>query len=86
MYDAELSGSYGFSFVLQEKEKALNLAIDVFCRLMRQHSNAAPLITMYKNTSPSFAFSMFIFLLGTSFARPQSVHFIILEDHTLVNE
>lgn len=86
MYGAELSGAYGFSFVLQEKEKALNLAIDVFCRLMRQHTNIAQLITMYEDTVPSFACSMFNFLLGTSLARPCSVHFRILEDHALVNE
>ncbi|KVI12402.1 Armadillo-type fold [Cynara cardunculus var. scolymus] len=31
----------------KEKEKALNVTIDVFCRLVNQHSNAAQMITMY---------------------------------------
>jgi WD repeat and FYVE domain-containing protein 3 len=32
---------------MQEKERALNLAVDVFCRLVKQHSSVAQLITKY---------------------------------------
>lgn len=32
--------------LLQEKEAALNLSIDAFCRLVRQQANVAQLITM----------------------------------------
>ncbi|KAI3676423.1 hypothetical protein L1987_86031 [Smallanthus sonchifolius] len=33
----------------KEKEKALNMTVDVFCRSVKQHSNVAQLITMYDN-------------------------------------
>lgn len=38
-------------FLLQEKEKALNLTVDVFCRLVKNHANVAQLITMYVDKS-----------------------------------
>ena len=41
-----------FSFSLQEKEMALNMTVDVFCRLVKQHSNVAQLITMYEDNPP----------------------------------
>jgi hypothetical protein len=34
-------------FPLQEKERALNLAVDVFCRLVKQYSSVAQLVTKY---------------------------------------
>ncbi|VFQ68565.1 unnamed protein product, partial [Cuscuta campestris] len=34
----------------KEKEKALNMTIDIFCRLVRQHTNVAQLITMLVET------------------------------------
>lgn len=39
----------GFSFSMQEKETALNMTVDVFCRLVKQHANVAQLITMYED-------------------------------------
>lgn len=45
----------------KEKEKALNLAIDVFCRLMRQHTNVSQLITMLVETH------IFSFVVGRAF-------------------
>ena len=35
------------SLTLQEKEAALNLTVDTFCRLVKQHANVAQLVTMY---------------------------------------
>lgn len=32
---------------MQEKEAALNLTVDAFCRLVKQHANVAQLVTMY---------------------------------------
>lgn len=39
----------GFYFYMQEKETALNMTVDVFCRLVKQHANVAQLITMYED-------------------------------------
>jgi hypothetical protein len=36
---------------MQEKETALNLTVDVFCRLVKQHANVAQLVTMYGRSS-----------------------------------
>lgn len=36
---------------VQEKEAALNLTVDAFCRLVKQHANVAQLVTMYGNLS-----------------------------------
>jgi len=36
-----------FFFLLQAKERALNLAVDVFCRLVKQHSSVAQLVAKY---------------------------------------
>ena len=36
---------------MQEKETALNMAVDVFCRLVKQHSNVAQLVTKYDSFS-----------------------------------
>jgi hypothetical protein len=36
---------------MQEKEVALNLTVDVFCRLVKQHTNVAQLLTMYAQSS-----------------------------------
>lgn len=32
---------------MQEKETALNMAVDVFCRLVKQQSSVAQLVTKY---------------------------------------
>lgn len=32
---------------MQEKEAALNMTVDVFCRLVKQHANVAQVVTMY---------------------------------------
>lgn len=40
-----------FSSFMQEKEAALNLTVDVFCRLVKQHTNVAQLLTMYAHSS-----------------------------------
>ncbi|KAL3531297.1 hypothetical protein ACH5RR_010619 [Cinchona calisaya] len=45
----------------KEKEKALNLTIDVFCRLVQQHGNVAQLITMLVETH------IFSFVVGRAF-------------------
>ncbi|VFQ97163.1 unnamed protein product, partial [Cuscuta campestris] len=45
----------------KEKEKALNMTIDVFCRLVRQHTNVAQLITMLVETH------IFSFVVGRAF-------------------
>ncbi|XP_027161043.1 protein SPIRRIG [Coffea eugenioides] len=45
----------------KEKEKALNLTIDVFCRLVKQHGNVAQLITMLVETH------IFSFVVGRAF-------------------
>lgn len=45
-----------FSSSVQEKEAALNLTIDVFCRLVKQHTNVAQLLTMYAYSSTLFNF------------------------------
>lgn len=49
---------------MQEKEKALNLTIDVFCRLMMQHANVAQLITMYEDSFPIFSLFYVCFSTG----------------------
>jgi hypothetical protein len=36
---------------MQEKETALNLTVDAFCRLVKQHANVAQLVTMYGRSS-----------------------------------
>lgn len=45
----------------KEKEKALNLTVDVFCRLVKQHANVAQLITMLVETH------IFSFVVGRAF-------------------
>nr|XP_043618861.1 protein SPIRRIG-like isoform X2 [Erigeron canadensis] len=45
----------------KEKEKALNSTIDVFCRLVKQHSNVAQLISMLVETH------IFSFVVGRAF-------------------
>ena len=40
-----------FSLFMQEKERTLNLTVDVFCRLVKQRANVAQIITMYVNNS-----------------------------------
>ncbi|CAH9093663.1 unnamed protein product [Cuscuta europaea] len=45
----------------KEKEKALNLTIDVFCRLVRQHANVAQIVTMLVETH------IFSFVIGRAF-------------------
>ncbi|VFQ80423.1 unnamed protein product [Cuscuta campestris] len=45
----------------KEKEKALNMTIDVFCRLVRQHANVAQLVTMLVETH------IFSFVVGRAF-------------------
>ena len=35
------------NLLMQEKETALNMAVDVFCRLVKQQSNVAQLVTKY---------------------------------------
>ncbi|XP_071742483.1 protein SPIRRIG-like [Rutidosis leptorrhynchoides] len=45
----------------KEKEKALNMTIDVFCRFVKQHSNVAQLITILVETH------IFSFVLGRAF-------------------
>ncbi|KAL4588131.1 hypothetical protein LXL04_001011 [Taraxacum kok-saghyz] len=45
----------------KEKEKALNMTIDVFCRFVKQHSNVAQLITMLVETH------IFSFVVGRAF-------------------
>ncbi|CAI9107753.1 OLC1v1007188C1 [Oldenlandia corymbosa var. corymbosa] len=45
----------------KEKEKALNLTVDVFCRLVKQHTNVAQLITMLVETH------IFSFVVGRAF-------------------
>lgn len=32
---------------MQEKEAALNMTVDTFCRLVKQHANVAQLVTLY---------------------------------------
>lgn len=36
---------------MQEKEAALNMAVDVFCRLVKQQANVAHLVTTYVHVS-----------------------------------
>uniref|UniRef100_A0A5B6ZA74 Putative BEACH domain-containing protein lvsA n=1 Tax=Davidia involucrata TaxID=16924 RepID=A0A5B6ZA74_DAVIN len=45
----------------KEKETALNLTVDVFCRLVKQHANVAQLITMLVETH------IFSFVVGRAF-------------------
>ncbi|KAK3003294.1 hypothetical protein RJ639_018518 [Escallonia herrerae] len=45
----------------KEKEKALNLTVDVFCRLVKQHANVAQLVTMLVETH------IFSFVVGRAF-------------------
>ncbi|CAK9143767.1 unnamed protein product [Ilex paraguariensis] len=45
----------------KEKEKALNLTVDVFCKLVKQHANVAQLITMLVETH------IFSFVVGRAF-------------------
>lgn len=45
----------------KEKEAALNLTVDVFCRLVKQHANVAQLVTMLVETH------IFSFVLGRAF-------------------
>ncbi|KAI9119166.1 hypothetical protein K1719_009841 [Acacia pycnantha] len=45
----------------KEKEAALNLTIDAFCRLVKQHTNVAQLITMLVETH------IFLFVVGRAF-------------------
>ncbi|KAK9281704.1 hypothetical protein L1049_004608 [Liquidambar formosana] len=45
----------------KEKEAALNLTIDVFCRLVKQHANVAQLVTMLVETH------IFSFVVGRAF-------------------
>ncbi|XP_057461484.1 protein SPIRRIG-like isoform X2 [Actinidia eriantha] len=45
----------------KEKETALNMTVDVFCRLVKQHSNVAQLITMLVETH------IFSFVVGRAF-------------------
>nr|KYP48622.1 WD repeat and FYVE domain-containing protein 3 [Cajanus cajan] len=45
----------------KEKEAALNLSIDAFCRLVKQHSNVAQLVTMLVETH------IFSFVVGRAF-------------------
>ncbi|RWV93365.1 hypothetical protein GW17_00044191, partial [Ensete ventricosum] len=45
--------AYIESSPMQEKETALNLAVDIFCRLVKQQYNVAQLITKYE-FSPLF--------------------------------
>lgn len=40
-------GADDFFSCMQEKEAALNLTVDAFCRLVKQHANVAQLVTMY---------------------------------------
>lgn len=46
-----------FVVYMQEKEVALNISVDAFCKLVKQHANVAQLVTMYL-----FSFSIHIFL------------------------
>ncbi|KAF5930439.1 hypothetical protein HYC85_031312 [Camellia sinensis] len=48
-------------FSMQEKETALNMTIDLFCRLVQQHANVAQLITMLVETH------IFSFVVGRAF-------------------
>lgn len=43
-----------FLILVQEKEKALNWTVEVFCRLVKQHTNVGQLITMYAEDSISY--------------------------------
>ncbi|GAB2248593.1 hypothetical protein Droror1_Dr00008475 [Drosera rotundifolia] len=45
----------------KEKEVALNMTVDVFCRLVKQHNNVAQLVTMLVETH------MFSFVVGRAF-------------------
>lgn len=45
----------------KEKEAALNLTVDVFCRLVKQHANVAQLVTMLVETH------IFSFVVGRAF-------------------
>ncbi|KAI7726114.1 hypothetical protein M8C21_028836 [Ambrosia artemisiifolia] len=45
----------------KEKEKALNMTVDIFCRSVKQHSNVAQLITMLIETH------IFCFVVGRAF-------------------
>ncbi|KAI7753692.1 hypothetical protein M8C21_008815 [Ambrosia artemisiifolia] len=45
----------------KEKEKALNVTVDIFCRFVKQHSNVAQLITMLVETH------IFSFVVGRAF-------------------
>lgn len=46
---------------MQEKEKALNITVDIFCRFVKQHSNVAQLITMYENNFTRLYFFPYIY-------------------------
>ncbi|XP_076960004.1 protein SPIRRIG-like [Bidens hawaiensis] len=45
----------------EEKEKALNMTVDIFCRFVKQHSNVSQLITMLVETH------VFSFVVGRAF-------------------
>ncbi|KAD3338274.1 hypothetical protein E3N88_33795 [Mikania micrantha] len=45
----------------KEKEKALNMTVDIFCRFVKEHSNVAQLITMLVETH------IFSFVVGRAF-------------------
>ncbi|CAN1766236.1 Protein SPIRRIG [Linum perenne] len=45
----------------KEKETALNLTVDIFCRLVKQHANVAQLVTMLVETH------IFCFVVGRAF-------------------
>ncbi|KAJ0795793.1 hypothetical protein HanPI659440_Chr04g0154561 [Helianthus annuus] len=46
---------------MQEKEKALNMTVEIFCRSVKQHSNLAQLMTMLVETH------IFSFVMGRAF-------------------
>lgn len=58
-----LASNRFFCFPLQEKEAALNMAVDVFCRIMKQLPNLAHSINTYAHVSNYFTSNCFAFIL-----------------------
>lgn len=50
-----------FFNLVQEKEKALNWTVEVFCRLVKQHTNVGQLITMYAEDSVSYVWLILLY-------------------------
>jgi hypothetical protein len=65
-----------FLFPLQEKERALNLAVDVFCRLVKQHSSVAQLVAKYVSLQLHTLLQVFMLLYCSYFVDFESIVYV----------